>query len=558
VPALGAAFGVAVEAPLLEVHGGGQDQVGRAGGVGRIDVGDDHEVLRIAGGAHPVGVVGRRLEDVDDLGPHEVDGAVLKAAHDLHDGVADLGVERAGGQIPDAFGLLPVLAVGDEHVGGKTVAERADLAGRAAGGRLAREREGAVARLGVLAHEKMDRVDELVGPDAALVLVEAHAPEAQQVALAVADEVGEAHEAGLEAFERFVVIALDERGDEVEGVWLDGLAELLELDLPVGAGGAARVLLLDLGAGLEAHGGRLGGAQADALLLFKNVAFGGVGVLVGVAQAVADVGDAGGEDGVLRDEVLVDGAAADDLADQVVRDSKVAVGLEDDGLVGEVGRHVAVGRQVDDLRVRVRELAVGHARPEHGVGLGHVVAPEDHRVGELDVAVVVGGLVDAEGLVEAHDSGRHAESGVRVDVVGAEAALPELRGGVGLGNGVLAGAHERDARGPLFGVDTLELARHFVEGLVPGDGFELAVLVELAVGAAHERLRQTVPAVHDLGVEVALDAVEAAVDGRVGVALRGDDAAVADADLEAAARAAEAAHAPVPEMPSSDLRALAA
>ena len=63
----------------------------------RIDVGDDHEVLRIAGGAHPVGVVGRRLEDVDDLGPHEVDGAVLKAAHDLHDGVADLGVERAGG-----------------------------------------------------------------------------------------------------------------------------------------------------------------------------------------------------------------------------------------------------------------------------------------------------------------------------------------------------------------------------------------------------------------------------------------------------------------------------
>jgi hypothetical protein len=49
------------------------------------------------------------------------------------------------------------------------------------------------------------------------------------------------------------------------------------------------------------------------------------------------------------------------------------------------------------------------------------------------------------------------------------------------------------------------------------------------------------PAVHDLGQEVALDAVQAAVDRRIGVALGGDDAAVLDADQHAAAGAAEAA-----------------
>lgn len=180
------------------------------------------------------------------------------------------------------------------------------------------------------------------------------------------------------------------------------------------------------------------------------------------------------------------------------------------------------------------------------MGLGHVVAPEDHRVGKLDVAVVVGGFINAERLIEAHDGGRHAEAGVRVDVVGAEPALPELGRRVCLGNRVLAGAHERNARRSLFRVDALELAGHFVERFIPGDGLELAVLVELAVRAAHQRLREAVAAVHDLGVEVAFDAVEAAVDGRVRVALRGDDATVAHADLKAAARAAESAYALVP------------
>jgi two-component system nitrate/nitrite sensor histidine kinase NarX len=81
---------------------------------------------------------------------------------------------------------------------------------------------------------------------------------------------------------------------------------------------------------------------------------------------------------------------------------------------------------------------------------------------------------------------------------------------------------------------------------VPGDRRELAVLVELAVLHAQQRLGQAVLAVHDLGQEIALDAVQALVHRRIGVALGGHHAAVLDADQHAATGAAIAADALVP------------
>ena len=312
------------------------------------------------------------------------------------------------------------------------------------------------------------------------------------------------------------------------------------------AGGAARILLRNFFADLAALGDGFVGVELDDELALHDVLFGRIGELVGVAKTVADVGHACRKDAVLFDEFAVHLAARINFADEVVEDREVRTGLEDDRFVGNARGEVAEGRDVDELRRLGGELAVGDARPKHRVGFGHVVAPEDHRVGELDVAVVVCGFVDAEGLIEAHDGRGHAKTGVRVDVVRAKAPLHQFRRGVGFGNRVLARADDRDARGPLLLIDALELPGHFVEGFVPADGLELAVLVELSVRAAHERLRQTVAAVGDLGVEVALHAVEAAVHGRVGVALRRDDAAVLDADQEAAARAAEAADALVP------------
>ena len=75
---------------------------------------------------------------------------------------------------------------------------------------------------------------------------------------------------------------------------------------------------------------------------------------------------------------------------------------------------------------------------------------------------------------------------------------------------------------------------------------ELAILVELAIFHAQQRLRQTILAILDLGEEVTLDAVEATVDRRFRVTLRGDDAAILGADQHAAASTAVAAGALVP------------
>ena len=90
------------------------------------------------------------------------------------------------------------------------------------------------------------------------------------------------------------------------------------------------------------------------------------------------------------------------------------------------------------------------------------------------------------------------------------------------------------------------MLRHFAEGRFPRYGLKAAGLVEFAVLHAHQGLSKTVLAVHDLGVEITLYAVEAAVHRGFRVSLGGNDAAVAHADHQAAAGAAEAADGFVP------------
>ena len=125
-------------------------------------------------------------------------------------------------------------------------------------------------------------------------------------------------------------------------------------------------------------------------------------------------------------------------------------------------------------------------------------------------------------------------------------ALIELGGGIALPDRPLARAEHADVDGPPFFSAAFHFSAMMSKACVPGDRRELAVLVELAVLHAQQRLGQPVLAVHDLGQEIALDAVEAAVDRRIGIALGGDDAAVLGADEHAAAGAAEAARRPCP------------
>ena len=110
----------------------------------------------------------------------------------------------------------------------------------------------------------------------------------------------------------------------------------------------------------------------------------------------------------------------------------------------------------------------------------------------------------------------------------------------------LAGAEHADAGRPALLQRGLELLRHDVEGLVPRHRRELAVLVVLAVRLAQHRLGQTVVAVHDLGEEIALHAVEAAIDLGLDVAVGRDDAVFLGRHHDAAAGAAEPARGLVP------------
>ena len=105
-------------------------------------------------------------------------------------GVLDV-VQVAFGQIPDGLGVAAVLRVGHQQVGGQTVAERAHLARGAAGGRLAGERERAVARLGDLARQQVDVVDVVVHPRAAVVLVHAHGPQAHDARVGLGEHGGQ-------------------------------------------------------------------------------------------------------------------------------------------------------------------------------------------------------------------------------------------------------------------------------------------------------------------------------------------------------------------------------
>ncbi len=264
------------------------------------------------------------------------------------------------------------------------------------------------------------------------------------------------------------------------------------------------------------------------------------------AQAVADVGLATLELDVLGNEVLVHRTGRDDVVADVVEDRQVGLRLEDHRVVGELVRAMLEGRQHVHFTARMGQAAVGDAAPQDGVHLGHVRAPQHEGVGVLDVVVAAHRLVDAEGAHEADHRRGHAVARIGVEVVAAEARLHQLGGGVALPDRPLARAEHRDRLRAVLLQRGLPLLFHDVEGLVPRHRRELAVLVVLAVLHAQQRLGQAVLAVHDLGQEVALDAVQAAVDRRVRVALGGDDAAVLHADQHRTAGAAEAAGGLVP------------
>ena len=263
------------------------------------------------------------------------------------------------------------------------------------------------------------------------------------------------------------------------------------------------------------------------------------------AQAIADIGVAEAEPHVLSDKGLIHTIGLNNVVGDEVEDRQIGLRREDETVVRQVIAAMLIGREHRDIDMWSGEATVGDPGPEDRMHFRHVRAPEHERVCFLNVVITPHRLIDAEGPDETGNGGGHAVTGVRVDVVGAEACLVELGGSIAFPDCPLAGAEHSDRRHlPAvagLGNSGLELLRHDVEGLIPTDLVEFAVLVVLAVRHPQQRFGQSVGAIENLGKEVPFHTVEAAIDLCLGVAVSGYDAAILDANHDRASGAAEAA-----------------
>ncbi len=409
--------------------------------------------------------------------------------------------EKSRGQLPDLLGVRAVLGIGHHHVGRQAVGEGAHFARGAAGRGLAGERERRVAGLGDLPGQQVQVVDHVIGPDPADMLVEAHGPERHHLAVRIGVEFGQ---------------LLEQRR-----LHSRNLCRFFE-----------RVFGNEGGEGLE-----IGRRHRTRV----RRALGGQLKLVLGAQPVADVGGPQREVGVPVDEVPVDPAGGDDVVGDVVQDREVGARPEDDGRIGQIHAAVGEGRQDRHAHMLVAQPPVGQPAPEDRVHLGHVRAPEHEGIGGLEIIVAAHRLVHAKGAHEGGGGRRHAVARVGVEIVRSEARPHELGGRVPFPDGPLPRAEHADGLRALLLQHALGLGCHDIEGLVPRDGRELALLVVDPVLHAQKRRGQPVLAIHDLGQEIALHAVEAAIHFGLGVTVGRNHLPVARAHHDAAAGPAEAA-----------------
>ena len=132
-------------------------------------------------------------------------------------------------------------------------------------------------------------------------------------------------------------------------------------------------------------------------------------------------------------------------------------------------------------------------------------------------------------------------AGIAIEIVGTETGFHQFAGGVAFPDGPLPRSEHANTAGTVTFQGLFPFLRHDAERFVPGDGSEFAVLVIHPVFLAQQWLGQAVCAVHDLGKVVTLDAINAAIDGGIRIALGRDDATVLGADQHRATGAAETA-----------------
>ena len=362
----------------------------------------------------------------------------------------------------------------------------------------------------------MDVIDEVVRPSATGVLVEAHGPERRDLDLRIGIQLGQR----LEILDRDT----GQLGNLLGGVIGNEFFVFVEGDR---FGLAGITLRFAVSTGITVAG----------CIFFKRMRR---------TQAEADVGSALLEVDVPVDESLIYLAIGDDVIGNVIKNCQIRLRRENHRNVGQLVGAVLEGRQHSNLDALIRQFTVSDTRPQNRVHLGHIRPPEHEGIGMLDIVVAAHRLVDTKGAHEAGNCRGHTVARIGIEVVGAEASFHQFGSGIALPNGPLARTEHGEAIRALGLQGLLDLEFHDVESLSPGDRHEFTVLVVLAVLHAQQRRLETVAAIHDLGQEIALDTVQTAIDRRIRIALRGDNAAFLRTDQHTATSTAETARRLIP------------
>ena len=230
-------------------------------------------------------------------------------------------------------------------------------------------------------------------------------------------------------------------------------------------------------------------------------------------------------DGVRVDVRAVDPAVADDLVEQGVHQCHVGARPRRQVHRRHAGDRCETRVDADDRRWVRTGQPVEDAAPEHGLGLGHVVAVERDDVGVVDVGVAPRLTVAGEGLLQGRRSGRGAQPCVAVDVVGADAAVGDEPEGVVLLQEELTGRVEADGARPLLLQQRPAPVDHRGHRGVPVGLDQFPV-------PADQRPGQPVGGVVGLPAEEVLGAQPATVHAVHRAAADADDPVVLDGDVE--------------------------
>ena len=154
------------------------------------------------------------------------------------------------------------------------------------------------------------------------------------------------------------------------------------------------------------------------------------------------------------------------IGQQPIEQGDVAAGGEGQMQIGALGGGGAAGVDDDDF-CPVRGAGGHQALMQYRVAPGGVAADQDDQIGFLPVLIHAGDDILAEGTDVTGDGGRHAETGIGVDVGAADEALHQFVGGVVILGQALAGDVEGDAVRPVRGDGLFEPRGDQAHGVVP-------------------------------------------------------------------------------------------